>query len=416
MKFKKVEIVIIILFILFFNSGCIYNDNYFNNHNLNLISSYDNAHLFTTENNKIYVLELRGTYYEMGKQYGYLMKEQLNDFYNDIIIDYLINERNRTYEEIKNFAFEEINYYPKRYINILKGMSETSGLGYEKQVILNSAFMFTSLDMLNEESLEFTGCSGFAVWGNYSLDEKLIFARNWDMDNEIFTRYMKYLTVVIFNPINFENSVAKIHPAGIIYIETAINDKGIFLELNNAGPYGDLNEYDNRLNLAIVLFDFLSSYSTIEQFDAAFHSTRPGYGYLVNIADKNLAQSYEWMTFDTRIRIDDNSGFLAVTNNPVHPLPKDWVNKMPIMPNNADELDPRRNNLINLAKKNKGQIDFDLMKDLYLIEIEDGGATMTNLINKTTFQVIAIPEDLIISIRIPFYSEWQDINLSNHFY
>lgn len=71
------------------------------------------------------VIVLSGSYHEMGRQYGGLMKTELNDEYS-----YLINtvtSQGITKEEIMKSAREVHAYYPERIKEIFTGMSETTG-------------------------------------------------------------------------------------------------------------------------------------------------------------------------------------------------------------------------------------------------------------------------------------------------
>ncbi|MGI5835743.1 MAG: hypothetical protein ACOX87_04520 [Chloroflexota bacterium] len=43
---------------------------------------------------------------------------------------------------------------------------------------------------------------------------------------------MKYLSVVVFNP-GSGNGYANVHPLGHVYLETGMNRRGLFIELNN---------------------------------------------------------------------------------------------------------------------------------------------------------------------------------------
>lgn len=113
---------------------------------------------------------------------------------------------------------------------LLKGMAETSGLNKDEVLILNAGMSNLSYLALTGEPPK--ACSGLAVWDEYTTDGNLVFGRNWDIDRASLEKYMKYMSVVVFNP-DSKNGLANIHPLGNVYLETGMNDQGLFIELNN---------------------------------------------------------------------------------------------------------------------------------------------------------------------------------------
>jgi len=55
-------------------------------------STFEGGHLY--KSGKLNVLDLRGTYRQMGRQYGYLLKDQLNYLYRIAIEEYFIDKKN----------------------------------------------------------------------------------------------------------------------------------------------------------------------------------------------------------------------------------------------------------------------------------------------------------------------------------
>ncbi len=238
--------------------------------------------------------------------------------------------------------------------------------------------------MLNLSGLALGGeeprsCSGLAVWGEYTPDGNLIFGRNWGIDRESMKKYMKYLSVVVFNP-DSGHGLANIHPLGNVYLETGMNDQGLFIELNN-GSLSDPQYIDDRENTVSVLSTALNQCNTIGESAKYLADTPADLSYALQVANAENCVSVERPTFGARVRTTEQDGVLAAYNNFIPPYPKEWEGKVidPLAP----EQDPRYQNLIKLAN--------------------------------TVYQVIASPKELTLWIRGLDYAGWQEINLKNLF-
>ena len=184
-----------------------------------------------------------------------------------------------------------------------------------------------------------------------------------------------------------------------------MNKNGLFLELN-AGSASDNSIAQGRTPTLILFFSFLFDSSTMEQLDSAFNTHQTTTGFIVNTADKNKAYSYEWATYDLK-RIDgENDGFLVATNHYVHP---DW--SIPPLPNDDSSV-IRRNNLLLLGEKYKGQFNEQKMMEVLDTNMEDGGATKPE---ETIYQIVAVPEKLKMWIKIRDLQDWTQIDLNDSF-
>jgi len=132
-------------------------------------------------------------------------------------------------------------------------------------------------------------------------------------------------------------------------------------------PSGGGLEYTNRVPAIINLLAFLLDYSTMEQLNAAFNSTRTNFTFIINVANDNIVYSYEWPPFDVRRRTGEVEGLLVATNHFVNPA---WG--MTIMPNTGFKSAERREKLLSLGHKNKGKMNAVKMMDLLDIPIDAG--------------------------------------------
>ncbi|MEW6260034.1 MAG: C45 family autoproteolytic acyltransferase/hydrolase [Thermodesulfobacteriota bacterium] len=170
------------------------------------------------------VLQLHGTHYEMGRQYGALLRAELNAAYSLMISTF---SPFVSYNRMKQIAYNVYSRLEQQQKDIIAGMAETSGLGLEQQIILNALEWIPKIDRFVPH------CSGFGVWGNYTGDGKLIFGRNNDDTPILYGPFGAYVVVAVFNPTGSGIPVANVNYAGVVYAATAMNRSGIFAEFNS---------------------------------------------------------------------------------------------------------------------------------------------------------------------------------------
>lgn len=362
---------------------------------------------YTTKNGKFTVLNLHGSYYEMGRQYGYLMKDEMQEAYNRTMAETAAMGMPAEYVELSGDML--YNSYSEKYVSLMDGMANTSGLTLRQQKDLNGgvislieAYIVKSYNDRNITASQ--GCSAAVFWGNYSKDGKLYFGRNWDMVQSLLSPYLKYMTLAVYHPEGGGNAVANLEFVGEVYTETAMNDKGIFLELNN-GAQSDPSHYGGRNFAAEKLFDFMFDSSNMDDISREFNTTAASDSYVIQVADKNAAYSFEWPTFGVRQRSENVSGLLVAYNSFVPPYPADWEGKIAPAPTS----DPRRDNMLKMAElpEYKGKMDVELMKQFLAVGVADGGGMLPS----NVYQVIAVPEDYKMWIHGQNYSGWEEVDL-----
>jgi hypothetical protein len=136
------------------------------------ISTFENGKLYEAlgnDNGNLYILSVKGSWREMGRQYGYLFKDQMEEFYQSAF-----PKLKMSYDKIESMS-EEIYKGRNAYIQeFITAMAETSGYSIEKQKII---CFLPSLILL--ESRANAACSSIAAWGEYTGGKPLIIGRNW---------------------------------------------------------------------------------------------------------------------------------------------------------------------------------------------------------------------------------------------
>jgi predicted choloylglycine hydrolase len=350
------------------------------------------------------VLSLTGNWYNMGRQYGYLAKEELNNFYFSVHKD-LIDRGVDSISQI-NTAKETYDMYSTEMKDLIKGMSETSGLDLNQHIILDASFYLLTIAILNGHPP--AACSGIGIFAPRTKDNQVYFGRNWDINREAMIKYMKYLSVIVFNPDN-GNGFANVRPLGQTYVETGFNSKGIFIELNN-GEASDTSFYPQRRFSGEVILDVLIRSNNIDEAVQNLRSVPAESAYIIQVVDNKKAVSVERATFDSRILEADN-GLLVTYNSFVQPYPANWENKL--MPPPPTEIDPRRQNILDLftAPEWEKNLTIDHMLKLMEIEMKDGGAAHDG----TVIQVVASPGTFELYFRGFKYSDWAKVDLKQLF-
>ncbi len=352
------------------------------------------------------VLDLHGSWRDMGRQYGALASRQIGEMYRRAIDEKLFAANLRTREAADGIARDFYKNYPQRLRLILEGMEETSGLDFGRHLLLNAIEVIVADEIwteLGNRTLP-ARCTSIAVWGDYTSGP-LIFGRNYDYF-DWFREMGEYLMIAVYHPCDGSLATATIGYPGGIYMTTGINERGIFLELNNGEPSGGALQYHNRVPAIAELFMFLLDSPDLDQLESFFHATRSNFAYIVGTADDQTSRCFEWPVFDVKRRLSvRRPGLMVATNHFTEPS---WG-----LPRPADEkfwwTRTRRQNLLNLAEHFKGNIDVPRMKKILDTRLEDLGATTDG----TVYQIVAVPGQMQLSLKVPEMTDWTDIPIGD---
>lgn len=379
---------------------------------LKTIGIYNGAALYLTitpeGDGHIKVIKLTGSFSDMGRQYGYLLKDDLTDYYQRIVVDYLMGVKGIAYDVLVANAETSYAAALDETKDFMRGAADTSGLS------------LTQLQLINDSMLEaIAGCSAVVAWGEHTGGGPLVIGRNWDMNTGSLDRFKDYMMVVVYNPPT-GNSVADINYLGQFqYFQTAMNDKKLWIDMQNGSLSSDLND-DTKQDPNSAIFQFLRSDSTMLQLDTSFMAQPASASFIMTVADPNIAYSYFWCTQGTyRFAEDHQSGLLSTSNHFVE-YPDTWT----IKPLSADPAaqaytEMRRNNW--LARANSfpynGVMTDEKMKSMLGLTIEEGGGSFpsSGYDAETIYQIVAVPEYLRLWIRLPKYFGWEQIELGELF-
>jgi len=365
---------------------------------------YEGGKLHESPSGVFFIAELHGTFHQMGRQYGLMLKQQLGEFYQESVTDFLIGKQGIKYDELVAAGRTYYNDFSQIFKDYLDGISETNGLGADKTYIMSAALL----------NIAFSGCSSLSAWGDYTPDHNTVTGRNLDLPFESLRKFSKYFHVVVWNPVDYPASVANIDFIGGLFYQTAINSEGVFLELQNGQNCDTLNPV-GRENSNNILLESLFRNTSGAEVDEWFNTTLPEVGLIMNGSFPKHATIYEWATF--RVALRNAPGLVAATNDFIDPS---WHNYPIVFFDTSNEgigyTCTRRTNLMKLGEQYKGQISPQKMMQIFDQTIPDGGATFPEggLI-KTIYSVVAQPADLKIWLKVREYSEWEEIDLKKYF-
>ena len=325
------------------------------------------------------VVDLHGTWYEMGRQFGDLMKDELHDIYDFLQTIIAANQGNS--DKTDSIVEQQKSQTPYRICEFMKGAAETSGLTYDQIHMINAVERIGGLPH----------CSVAMAWGDYT-DGSLVIGRNYDYA-DYFSQIADDVAVTVYHPADGALATATIGYVGEIYAVNAINEAGIFLELNNGKPSANVKSPNYRFTGTTMLFDIMFDADDLNDIDLFFNTTNSSSSSIINVADSQKGVSYEWCPIGVKHGESENpEGLLVSTNYFLNP---EW--DFPV-PSDADSWNAisRRENLLKLLDSKKGSVDVSVMQDIIATPFEDGGA----MLDLTVYQLVVVPETFELWIRI----------------
>ena len=365
------------------------------NPGLKQVATFENGTRY--EADQYHVVVLSGTYREMGRQYGALMKDDLQAEY--AMLRSHFTARGYTVEEISEFARAATAPQAKRMKEIRAGMAETSGLSVEEVEILYEGPIVYLVTFGGKAS-----CSFMAAWGNYTTDGSVVLSRNYDLP-DVFSVFYPYYTLAVYNPTDGSNGVATFGPMGA-RPETLMNSAGLFIADDNGAASGSSLGIAGRPDLIGEFFRFMLDYSDMEGLDAGIMSTRADCAWIVNAAGPDVAYSYEETVWDIKRR--EGAGVIAAANHFVDPS---W--RLAELP--AEHSATRYANLLRLAEESKGMIDGERMVEIRNVLLKDGGATFRHdmlggMPYSSEHQVVFVPKTRTLWMKV-VDRDWQKLEL-----
>ena len=341
------------------------------------------------------IIDLHGSWHAMGRQYGHLMAKELHDVWAAKLQPFMAAHPDKAavMEQLSDRYWRSCPY---RYREVMAGMAETSGLSLQQ---------IRMADMV-ERVAGITQCSALAVWGDYASGP-LVYGRNYDFYPS-FQTLADDVVVAVYHPADGSHAVATIGYAGEIYAVNAMNDAGLFVELNNGLPSGNGQRIKDGIHATVNLFSMMQDADSFAYLDAFFATTRCNAAYLIGAADGQTARSYEWRVDGVqRGDLTTPAGVMAMTNHFVSPQ---WEQPLPDDEKSWRSV-TRRQNLLERAEEAKGQIDTKRMMEIMDRDLEHGGSKS----DLTRYQMVVVPAEQTLWMKTTGHLEWTKIDMKDFF-
>ena len=339
------------------------------------------------------ILRLKGTWFEMGQQYGAAMKTSMR--------------------KVLDFANRRATEASDRYLlphgipcgvvfldQFFSGVAAGSGLSIKDLIRINGVEVAYGEELVRLFGSGAAGkCSALALFGEKTRNGSMIFGRNYDWLPS-FAELGLVLTV--FHPTDSDMDFAMLNYPGCFYLTSGMNSAGVFIELNS-GMFASADIHPEELHNAWSLWHVLTQAKSTDQAVRILNSLPSHSAYIIGIADSGKSVSFEWERRSSAALSSSNAiGILAMTNHFVQP---EWRNLPSASEGGLLSSESRLRALRLLAEKIPSRsADVETMKRIISMPVEEGGAMWQG----TLFQIIAIPEKKTMLIKCRNQDEWTE--------
>lgn len=268
---------------------------------------------YLKKSDTLWILNLEGNYTDMGRQYGALLKNELQTLYSQM--DASIGYDRGSTQYLLGLLSSNMEGREKQ---LLAGMAQETGLLPNQHEFMNASLFFMYANI---------GCSAFSATGDKTDSGFTIAGRNFDNPRGVFSTILRGKSImVIYNPRDQftgatphrDNPVAIMSQIGWLYGLSNLNSKGIYLEYNNATnsiaiPPLDLTDQGNPDKLVYILTHVADGLhqnlyaafdsDTLEEVDVKL-SGKAAIANMTQVADKSRVWHYERSPYENSKRIN----------------------------------------------------------------------------------------------------------------
>ncbi|WP_044201111.1 C45 family peptidase [Flammeovirga sp. OC4] len=377
---------------------------------LNLKKEYKGGKLYEANGFLIPVIE--GSNEEMGEQYGALMKDEMQKIY-DALVKKEIEEGKLDQETIQFWTDRAYGSGSLRTKQFYEGVAKGADWSLTDVIFLDQVMEF---GIYYGKLHSFAGCTSIASWGEQSKDGEMYIGRNMDW-SESFLNFPTVLTVR--KPNDGSYKMATTGWAGMYAAFTAMNEKGVYLDVHDGTSMGGSLVYKERPSILNTMVDIVSESPSLEAVKARFNGINNSVSIIFTIADSNSAASVEASSLaGNRVRTPKNDALTVVNTF----LADDWgLGTRETVSNSLR----RYSNMQDRLAETKGQVDAQMTKDLMDIRLfneddsfkENGGCTKPELQDAdiTVYQTVFDIHNQKVYLKVPvaeYFADWTEINLN----
>lgn len=377
---------------------------------LNLVKESGSGKMFNLGDDLIQVLQLKGSWYEMGQQYGTFAKDKAQKVWA-VTVQPVLDKKWITEESALDlFGRRAIATASHRKKELYRGVAAGIGWPIEKVALLDQSFV---MDDYQGKLHSFAGCSSICAGGEATKDGSTYTGRNLDWSKAFLDLPLFF---AVYNPTDGSNSVAILNWVGYLWVMTGVNDKGVYIDLHDGSSMGGSETSIDRPNFFSRVFDFLVESDTAEALSRRFNGAITDMSFIWTIADRSgNTFSYETSSLSNNRRRNPEGPSLVVVNTFLNP---DWG--LHIRDTVSNSL-TRYKNLTARIEDAFGQIDAAKTMEIFDTPLfnkdgtfmENGGATKPTKIDAdlTVHQIVSDLNELQVWVKIPQKTDWRHVDL-----
>jgi len=333
-----------------------------------LICILSTGFLFPGEKDRIPIIHVKGSHYQVGYQIGTHMKKQLNELIQQSK-DYVANKTDKEWKDIRaqsQLFLEYSKKYMPEYVEEIRGAADAAGID------LVDLFSDMCEEIYSKDFLR--GCSDLIASGDVTSDGSVLAAHNNDTSPDI----EKYAVVVHYQ-VDGEPEILAVGYGGLA-ISIGFNSAGISLTGN------ELSMNDMKIGVPRMLLcrKILAAGTIAEAIDAAIFQPRASNYNMVLTDDNGEIYSIEGSATDYE-PIYATEGYLVHTNHYISPR----MRKYELDPYDITSSLVRYNRADRLMKNNRGKISIEMLKKFLQDHVSRPKSLCRHGNNvKTTFSVI----------------------------
>lgn len=378
--------------------------------NLNLVAESGQGKLY--EANTFVVPVLTGTAREMGRQYGALMADHMQQTWN-VIVEPGRSAGKVSDDDMKTWTDRALSTFSTRNREFVLGVAEGSGWSIDKAGMLDQ---FMEFGIYQSKIHAFAGCTSIMSWGGHSADGGTYVGRNMDW-TPTFNEFAQVLT--IRKPTDGSYRYATTGWPGMVGAFTALNEHGVYLDLHDGTSMGGSVVYSERPPTLNQLSDLMSETASLPALVKRLNGIAVSTSNILTVGDEAGGASMELSSLGgNRLRNPDGES-LVVVNTFLNP---DWgLGKRETVSNSLRRLANMTARLAEKAGTVDSQVTRDLM-DLTLFDAdgnfrENGGCTKPTLqdADSTNYQVVTDVQRRQVWLKVPAptaFADWTQFDLN----
>jgi hypothetical protein len=361
----------------------------------------------------IQVLQLSGSWREMGRQYGTFAKEGMQQVWDASVQPFLDKGWTTLGDAEELFGRRTFDTSSFRMREMMRGIADAVGWSTDKVAVLNQSFIMT---IYQAKLHSFAGCSSILAWGDATPGGGMITARNLDW-GESFLPFPLYFTVC--NPTDGSNAIANLSWPGFLLASSMVNEKGVYMDVHDGTSMGGNVVYIDRASILNAFSDLMVECDHAEAVGNRLNTLRNDASWIFTVADSTPnGFSYECPTSDSRRRNPDGDTHVTV-NSYMNP---DWgIHKRETLSNSLRRFE----NLNARLAEAHGKIDATKAMDIFDTPLfnedgtfkENGGATKPKKFDAdiTVHQIVTDLSELKVWLKVPQKTDWREVDLKKLF-